>query len=64
MTLKDLQSIFDTFKDAPEKALERTQICVCINGKPGETNVTKPVSNVQLIAEGSMAPKLIFNCYE
>lgn len=64
MTLKDLQPIIDIFKDAPEKALERTQICVCVHGKPGEMNVTKSVSNVELIAEGSMAPKLIFNCYE
>lgn len=64
MTLKELKQIFDILQNAPEKSLERCNLYAHIHVERGEKDITIPIDNMQIICEGSMAPKLIFNCYE
>lgn len=64
MTLKELKPIFDILQNAPESSLERCYLYAHIHGKEEEKDITIAIDNMQIICEGSMAPKLIFNCYE
>ena len=61
MTLKEFKPLFDMFQNIPENSLERCNLYAHIHG---EKDITIPIDNMQIICEGSMAPKLIFNCHE